>query len=223
MQEDFLRMKQSATSDAAPAAENPTCDRIISAAFKAFMENGYSGTSTLEIATRAKVSKRDLYARFPNKQAILLACITNRAARMRLAPDLPAPRSREMLASVLTTFGATIIREVGHPAVIAMHRLAISEADRSPDVAQILSSSRSVNRDALAEFLARSQAAGILGRGDPRQMTEQFFALLWGDLMLSRLLGVVSSPDPTEIERRARNASEALLKLYPKQPDGPRS
>jgi len=39
------------------------CDRIIGAAFAAFMKNGYAATSMLEIATRAKVSKRDLYAR----------------------------------------------------------------------------------------------------------------------------------------------------------------
>lgn len=58
-------------------AETRLCDRIISAAFRAFMENGYGNTTMLEIATRAKVSKRDLYASFSNKQAVLLACIAN--------------------------------------------------------------------------------------------------------------------------------------------------
>ena len=37
--------------------------RILEAAFAAFMENGYAATTTLEIATRARVSKRELYAR----------------------------------------------------------------------------------------------------------------------------------------------------------------
>jgi AcrR family transcriptional regulator len=46
-----------------PAA-NPMRERILRAAFLAFMEDGYAGTSTLDIATRAKVSKRDLYANF---------------------------------------------------------------------------------------------------------------------------------------------------------------
>jgi len=36
--------------------------RILEAAFAAFMEKGYATTSTLEIATRARVSKRELYA-----------------------------------------------------------------------------------------------------------------------------------------------------------------
>jgi len=43
---------------------------------------------------------------------------------------------------------------------------------------------------------------------------EQFFALLWGDLMVIRLLGVVASPTPAEIGRRAHAATEAFLKLY---------
>lgn len=200
--------------DRATAAANPMCDRILGAAFKAFMENGYAGTSTLEIATRAKVSKRDLYANFGSKQAILVACITSRAARMRLSPDLPVPRNREMLASTLTTFGATVVREVCDPAVMAMFRLAIAETERSPEVAETLNTSRSVNRGALVGLFAQAQATGILGRGDPQQMMEQFFALLWGDLMLGLLLRVARAPNPAEIDQRAHAATEAFLKLY---------
>lgn len=194
--------------------ENSICDRILGAAFKAFVENGYAATSTLEIATRAKVSKRDLYTNFGSKQAILIACIASRAARMRLPPELPAPRNRDMLAATLTTFGATILREVSHPTVMAMLRLAIAEAEHSPEIARTLNDSRSVNRRALAELLAEAQKVQILGGGDPQQMTEQFFALLWGDLMLDRLLGIAGAPRPAEIERRVRAAVEAFLHLY---------
>jgi AcrR family transcriptional regulator len=38
---------------------------------QAFTEDGYAGTSTLDIATRAKVSKRDLDANFASKHAAL--------------------------------------------------------------------------------------------------------------------------------------------------------
>jgi AcrR family transcriptional regulator len=190
------------------------CDRIIGAAFAAFMKGGYSGTSMLEIATRAKVSKRDLYTRFPSKQAVLLACISNRAGRMRLPADLPAPKNREMLAAMLAAFGATVIREVCEPAVTAMYRLAIAEAERSPDIADTLNASRFVNRHALEALLIRAQATGVLGSGDAAQMMEQFFALLWGDLLFSRLLGAVNSPTPDEIKRRSGDAAAAFLMLH---------
>jgi len=38
-------------------------------------------------------------------------------------------------------------------------------------------------------------------------MMEQFFALLWGDLMLNRLLGAAGIPKPADIDRRARSAN----------------
>ncbi len=208
------RLKRPAPPIAVSEAENPLRRRIIGAAFEAFMENGYAATSTLEIATRAKVSKRDLYANFPNKAAVLLACITSRAARMRLPADLPVPQTRDALAAILTSLGVAVIREVCAPAVTAMYRLAISEAKRSPDVARILDGSRAVNRDALAELLRAAQTAGILADGDAQRMMEQFFALLWGDLMVKRLLGAVAVPKPAEIDRRARAATEAFLKLH---------
>src|ERR1700736_5234359 len=130
-------MKKS-TNPVPDSAETPMHERILGAAYQAFMEEGYAGTSTLEIARRAKISKRDLYANFSSKHAVLVACIKSRAERMRLPPDLPTPRSRQMLASMLTSFATKLVGEVSHPSVIATFRLAIAEATRSPEIAQAL-------------------------------------------------------------------------------------
>ena len=46
-------------------------ERILGAAFATFMEKGFAGTTTREIAARAKVSKRELYTLFEDKQAML--------------------------------------------------------------------------------------------------------------------------------------------------------
>ena len=62
--------------------------------------------------------------------------------------------------------------------------------------------------------MTQAQAAGILADRDPEQMMEQFFALLWGDLLLGRLLGVTTASKPAEIDKRAYAATEAFLKLY---------
>ena len=72
--------------------------RILEAAFAAFMKSGYATTSTLEIATRARVSKRELYALVGNKQEMLIACISARATRLQVPADLPVPHDRETLA-----------------------------------------------------------------------------------------------------------------------------
>src|SRR5215472_8789498 len=85
-------------------------DRILEAAFAAFMESGYATTSMLEIATRARVSKRELYALVGNKQEMLIACTRERAKRLQVPAERPAPRDRETLAKVLAFFGAQHVR-----------------------------------------------------------------------------------------------------------------
>jgi AcrR family transcriptional regulator len=85
--------------------ETAVRERILEAAFAAFMKTGYATTSTLEIATRARVSKRELYALVGNKQEMLIACISERAKRLDVPADLPVLRDRETLAQVLTLSG----------------------------------------------------------------------------------------------------------------------
>jgi len=186
--------------------------RILSAAFRAFTENGYAATSTLEIATRAQVSKATLYALVGNKQAMLAACVGEQAKRFQVPTGLPEPHDRETLARVLTGFGTQLLRELSDPTVIAVFRLAIAEARHAPEVARAVDSiGGETIRTALQSIMARARSAGLV-EGDPLQMAKRFIALLWGDLQLGLLLGVVERPGPQEIARRARDATDALLR-----------
>jgi AcrR family transcriptional regulator len=195
--------------------ENPVRRRILGAAFSVFIERGYAQTSTLEIATRARVSKRELYALVGNKQEMLVACINERAKRLRMPDDMPLVRNRNTLAQVLVSFGARLLREVSDPTVVAVFRLAIAEAERSPKVARALDTiGRETSSAALREMLTRARSSELID-GDPAEMAEQFAALLWGNLMVGLLLRVADAPNPNEIKRRARNATTAFLRLYP--------
>ena len=89
------------------SVENPMCERILGAAFKAFTENGYADTSTLEIATRAKVSKRDLYSNF-GSSGHPIACIAKPGPANTLAAEpTPAPQSRRAGGDIDDRCGAT--------------------------------------------------------------------------------------------------------------------
>jgi AcrR family transcriptional regulator len=201
--------------------DNSVRQRILSAAFGAFMERGYAETSTREIAARAHVSKRELYALVGNKQRMLTACISARAQRLKAPAGLPEPRDRESLAQGLAAFGVRLLSEASDPVVIAVFRLAIAEAVRAPEVAQILdSTARKVTRAVLTEIMTKARSSGLLD-GDPATMTEQFTGLLRGDLTLGLLLRVIDRPSAREIARRARDATAAFLNLYP-EPEGAR-
>jgi AcrR family transcriptional regulator len=209
------------TAPSRPRAKGPdgsTRERVLKAAFAVFRERGFSGAGTLEIATRARVSKRDLYALFGSKQAMLTACITERTSRMRQPLDLaaPIPGSDEAVMATLVELGASILRVASHPDVLAVHRLAIAESDRAPAIARALDSSgREANHAALGGWLARAQAQGLIGPGDPAVMATNFLSVLWGGLLVQLLLRVRNAPTPDEIDSRARAAAEALLTLYP--------
>lgn len=212
--------RKSATAFTSPphhAGGNATTprDRILEAAFAAFMDNGYAATSTLEIATCARVSKRELYTLVGNKQAMLVACITERARRLQVPADLPVPRDRETFELVLASFGTQLVREISDPTVIGVFRLAIAEAARAPEVALALDSiGRETTRAALRDIMAQALAAGLVN-GQPAELVDQFGGLLLGDLIVSLLLGVARRPSLRQAAERARDAAAAFLRLHP--------
>jgi AcrR family transcriptional regulator len=195
--------------------ESAVRERILDAAFAAFTKSGYASASMLQIATRARVSKRELYALVGNKQEMLIACIKRRAKRLDLPVDLPVARDRETLKQVLASLGTKLLREVSDPTVIAVFRLAIAEAVQAPEVAHTLNSiGRETSRAALRKIMAQAQESGLLA-GPPEELGAQFAGLLWRDLMVSLLLGVAERPTAREITERARNAAAAFLQLHP--------
>jgi len=211
----MVTKKSARAAAAALDGENPVRARILEAAFSAFMERGFAATSTLEIATRARASKRELYAEFDSKQDMLLACIRQRAERLRLPVDLPEISDRATLQRALVAFGAQLLREVSDPAVVAVFRLAIAEAIHAPEVAQTLSDvAMAASREAMREIMRRAIEAHLLGGGAP-EMAEQFFGLLWGSRMLGLLLNIAERPSTKEITARAEGAAAAFLAVYP--------
>lgn len=50
-------------------------EKIIEAAFRSFMKNGYFGTNTADIAKEAGISTGSVYAYFQDKKDILLECL----------------------------------------------------------------------------------------------------------------------------------------------------
>src|SRR5215470_15822707 len=178
--------------------------RILKAAFAAFRKSGYAAASMLEIATRARVSKRELYALVGNKHEMLIASITERAKRFDVPADLPVVRDRETLAQVLTSFGTRLVREATDPTVIGVFRLAISEVTPAPEVARALDSiARERSRASLRKIMSAAQASGLL-TGRPAELAKQFAGLLWTDLQVNLLLGVAEPPrNCTACQRRS--------------------
>jgi AcrR family transcriptional regulator len=190
-------------------------DRIRQAAFSAFMEKGYAGTSTREVAARAKVSKQKIYELYEDKDAMLADCIKATAERARRPLELRSVSDADGLKSALEEFGTSFVLELSQPKVVAVFRLAVLEAQKSPQVVRALNTlGKESSIKALSEFLRQAQRSRLLASGDAETMARQFLSLLWGDTMLSLLLGTKSAASSHEARARARAATTALLRLH---------
>jgi AcrR family transcriptional regulator len=195
--------------------DGPARERILDAAFSAFMEHGYARASTLDIATRAKVSKRELYSHFENKQALFAAGIARRTQAMRIPLQHNDVANPEGLAATLRLLGRGILTGVTDDDVMAVYRLAIAESLRSPDVAATLDRvGRGETRKAVAALIAQAQALDLVVAGDAGEMADEFCSLLFSDLLIRLVLRVARKPAPKEIARRSEIATELLLRLY---------
>ena len=188
--------------------------RILRAAMETFRQHGFAAATTIEIATRARVSKRELYALLGNKEQMLATCMSERGRRMRLPEDFPDSTDRATLHVALLALAKTILREITDPAVVEVMRLGIAEAKRSPAIARSIDSMGRAPADAALEALLKPACrAGLLGSADFAHMRSLFQGLLWGGLLIWILLGLEKAPTATEIERRAEAVVSAFLEI----------
>jgi AcrR family transcriptional regulator len=136
-------------------------ERILAAAMETFMERGFANATTLEIATRARVSKRELYALVGNKEQMLAACVAARGDRMRLAKGFSEPTDRASLETALRRFGETMLRELSAPGVLAVMRLGIAEVQRSPGIGKSLDAMGRARVPRSRPYCARRRPRGL--------------------------------------------------------------
>lgn len=188
----------------------------MAAALHSFMDRGFAGTSTLDIASSAKVSKRDLYQVATSKSELLRQAVLDRVSRLHAPPELPLAAGPEAFAAALAAFGCAVMAGVCAHDVLALYRFAAAEAaDNTQDIAPILDAlHRGAGRAVLARALARAQADGLVEVGDTAAQAGDFMALLWEDLLLRLVLRLADPPRQAEMERRAQEAVEKFLRLH---------
>jgi hypothetical protein len=104
-----------------------------------------------------------------------------------------------------------LLTELTDPDVVALQRLAIAEADRSPEVRQALELyGRGACTLALRELLAAARPTALAADADVEALAGRFLSLLLGDLPMSLALGLRQAPDDHEIARRALDAAHAV-------------
>lgn len=217
-----MTKKKAATTqrDEARAARRKA---ILEAAGAVFFERGFEAATTLEIAKRARTSKRALYDLFGSKDVLLAALIRESSKQMEAPLELRAPQSRDALLETLRQFGRRFLEQLFHPHRTAMYRLAIAEMFRSGKVARGLEDAgRRPVVAALQRMLVVAGENGLLRPADVELLTTAFFGILIGGIHTQVLLGLEEDAVPKAIQHRVDQAVEVLARLVGPPPDGDR-
>src|SRR5262245_14732128 len=189
-------------------------EAVLVAAGAVFFEHGFEAATTLEIARRARTSKRALYELFGSKDELLAALIRESAQDMRAPLELASPDSPAALLETLAQFGQRLLEELFHPHRTAMYRLAIADAFRSGKVAQALDATgRQPTVEALTRFLALAARNGLLRTQDVELVAVAFFGTLIGGVHIQLLLGPEQEIPPKAIRERVERAVEVVRRL----------
>lgn len=109
--------------------------RILEAATRLFLHQGFDATNCDQIAARASAGKASIYARYANKEELFIAVVRHNIERTLTPPkDFPAGlTSRERLRAV----GNALLAHALQPEVVALMRVVMTTAYRLPELARL--------------------------------------------------------------------------------------
>jgi TetR/AcrR family transcriptional repressor of mexJK operon len=190
-----------------------TGEQLLSVARTLFLEEGFSGATMDQVATRARISKASLYRSYPSKAALYGAVVADwaEAGRDAMRPALDRLLAGNDIRADLTELGTTVRDGVLSPAVLAMRRLVTSEAGAHPEVARgYFSNSWDRNIGDLSDAFRRLGDQDRLTLDDPRRAAEEFTWLVVGAPLNEALLtGSAPVSAPT-----VESAVELFLSKY---------
>ncbi len=182
-------------------ADDPKRARILMAAGEVMRAKGYAGMTTLEVAQAAGISKRDLYARFANKDALIAALVLEGVQEMLEPVRLEPPVSREAFYAGLTAFGTKFLADMLSPERLQFYRLAIAEVQQTPELGQtLLKQGTHATTMAIGAYFGEAQARHVVRFPNVHAAVGVFFFMLMGDRMVTHLLDPARRVSAADIE-----------------------
>ena len=212
-------MKANSPSEVLPnSGTEDRLGRIVTASLEVFSEYSFQNATTEAIARRARVSKRDIYARFPNKHALLIAVINmvlqeddeNITAVISLTRDFPLLQER------LEVIGLALINEVLSLAMGFLARLIPSESISQPLIGSIYFENGHARRSRLIfEVLSDHVSSESMPSVDTNRAAEHFLALVTHLPYLNALVGMRDMWDSDSAQTHVKDAVGCFLRAYP--------
>lgn len=187
---------------------------LLEVAAEVFIEHGFEGASTNEIARRGNCSKTTLYARYPTKEKLFLAVLERRMDLIlsgfatTLRPELP-------IEQTLKEYGIRLLQLALSETQRGMVRVVNMESSRFPDLGKRfyeLGPGRGVA--ILAGYMEEQIKRERLIKENPQVMAEHLMSLVTGGYVRWTMLGLPDNVSLKEKKQRVSAAVEMFLRAY---------
>jgi len=168
------------------AAKKKTDSKILDAALALFVANGYGGTTTRAIATRAKVNEVTLFRRFGSKERLFHAVLARETDVQAKTIGLSLEPSGDV-ADDLAKFGKFISKSMFAKAGIL--KLVMLEAQRRPELWEQVSHAPLGVVGMLEGYFEKARSRGLVRDIDPKIAAVAFFSFYFRSLVSRAFLG----------------------------------
>jgi len=183
-------------------------DRIITAALEVFTEFSFQDATTEEIARRARVSKRDIYAHFPDKHALLIATLSEalQAEVSNIIKTINRTQRMPSLQKRLEIVGLTLVNEL----------LSAAETINQPLIGIVYFENGSVRRTILiSKLLSQHIPSTKMAALDTFQAAEHYLALVTFRPRLTTSIGMHHIWNSESMKTHVVDAVDCFMRAYP--------
>jgi len=193
--------------------------RILDATLEVFSEFSFEDATTSEIANRARISKRDLYALFPNKQALLMGTIVREMQKQDWSFRNTIARSENLrgLREKLDAIGTAVVEDVLSPTMGVVRRLVASESIKQPFLGDLFFEGGVAQRckligEVLATHLSHRRTTE---RNELERAAERYFSIIAYFPSMMTQIGMRDQWTSEAIGRHVSGETELFLKTHP--------
>ncbi|MFM5931780.1 MAG: TetR/AcrR family transcriptional regulator [Novosphingobium sp.] len=193
-------------------------EELLDTALDLFLEHGFELATIEMIAARMNMTKRTVYAKFPDKAALFQAAVQRAIERQIVPQDALQALDKGDLQETLRAIGHQRIGLVRTTNGQRLQRIINTESYRFPDLL-MLNYNQSAKPVAtfIAAILQREMDAGNLRRTDPAMATGVFLSMVVGGTTRQIVAGDV--PDDQTVDRIVDFAVDLFLNGLNQRPD----
>lgn len=217
MQEAISVAPQEGSPTARRGAGRPTREQaearhaeLLDAALELFLENGYNLATMEMIAAEVGMTKRTVYARYPDKAALFNAAVQRAIERQIVPHEVLAGFDNGDLVETLESVARLRINQVMAPHGLRLQRIINTESYRFPEIfaANVEQSTRPVI-EFVTGVLDRAVATGEIAATDTVQAAVAFMSMVVGSQV--RTIERGRKPTRAQIDKRVRFTVGLLL------------